>query len=144
MTLEEMITTLAPLVRQLTADCSPSITPALILAMIYLESKGDAGTINPRSRATGLMQVMPREANPQKFGDRPTQAQLLDPETNIRWGIRILQWSLRGDRTLEEGLYYYSGGTTWQDRGRYERMYWRPLQKYRLRIAKLLMEEPHG
>lgn len=138
MTLEEMITTWAPLVHQLTTNCSPPITPALILAMIYVESGGDATAINPRSRATGLLQVMPRETNPQIFGDRPTQEQLLDPETNIQWGIRILQWSLRGDRTLEEGLYNYSGGTTWQDSERYERLYWRPIQKYRLRISKLL------
>lgn len=134
----ETVMSWVPLVAELTADCAPPITPAVILAVIYLESKGDAGAINSRSGAAGLMQVMPREANPALFADRPTQEELLDPETNIAWGIRVLRWSLRGDRSLKQALYHYSGGHTWQDEQRYERLYWRTFQKYRRDVTRAL------
>ena len=133
--------TWTPLVIQLTADCTPPITPAVVLAIIYIESKGNAGAINPHGEATGLMQIMPKESNPAVFGTRPTKAELLDPQTNITWGIRILQVCLRGNRTLEEGLYYYSGGQAWQDYDRYRRLYWRPFQKARLQITRVMRTE---
>jgi len=135
MTLETIIAW-AGLVNQLTAGCVSPIDPATILAIIYRESGGDPNIINPHSGAVGLMQVMPREANPKLFANRPTEEELLDPETNIAWGIRILAYCLRGDRTLKEGLYYYSGGSAWQSRARYEECYWYPFLQFRRKVAK--------
>ena len=49
----------APLVsEQLTAQGVP-LPASLILAVINVESNGKAGIVNPKSGASGLMQVMP-------------------------------------------------------------------------------------
>lgn len=139
MTLESVMSWIS-LVTTLTSTCQPPIDAAVILAIIYRESRGDPNAINPHSGATGLMQVMPREANPKIFGDRPTQEELLDPETNITWGIRILSYCLREGRSLKDGLYYYSGGPAWKSVSLYEERYWRPFLRFRLQIAVQLRE----
>jgi soluble lytic murein transglycosylase-like protein len=141
MTIEEVLIWTS-LVTRLTANCSPPIDAATILAIIAMESGGDPNAINEAMGATGLMQVMPREANPGIFGSRPPQKKLLDPETNIRWGIRILQWSLQGNRSLEEGLYYYSGGRYWGNLQKYQDTYWKPFLKHRETIRQHLEEQP--
>lgn len=61
-------------------------------AIIRIESNGNPNAIGA-DQDTGLMQVMPREAG----YARPTQAALLDPDTNIEWGVKI----------LHDGLVYF-------------------------------------
>lgn len=78
-----------------------NLDPDLVAAVIVVESRG-----NPDARsysgATGLMQVMPLRG-------RPPVAELLDPDTNIEWGTRILagnvRWA-RGDLVMALGAYF--------------------------------------
>lgn len=132
------------LVTKLTVDCAPPITVPTILAIIAVESAGDPNAINLASGATGLMQVMPREANPKMFHNRPTQEELLDPETNIRWGIRILKHSMVHDVSLKpepalvRGLYRYSGGSYWKSWEEYMARYWCHFESAREKIQKKL------
>ena len=100
--------------------------PAMVLALIYMESRGNPAALNETSMATGLMQVMPREAGP-VFQGRPTSRELLDPETNILWGLKIL----RGLRTapggtLRSAIYHYTGGKEWPSQEEFKRTYWLP------------------
>lgn len=75
-------------------------------AVIILESAGKENAINASSGATGLMQVMPLEAG---FTGRPTQMELLDPDTNVKWGCQILKDKIARFSTLEAALCAYGG-----------------------------------
>ncbi len=74
-----------------------SIEPNLLAALILQESAGDAFAYS-HSGAVGLMQVMPRDGlaasfvclNGPCFQNRPTIAQLQDPEFNIAYGTNML------------------------------------------------------
>jgi soluble lytic murein transglycosylase-like protein len=129
------------MVTRLVAGCSAPIDVPTILAIIAMESGGDPNAVNEAMGATGLMQVMPREANPGIFSSRPPQKKLLDPETNIRWGIKVLKWSLQGNRSLEEALYYYSGGRYWKSPSQYQDTYWKPFLKRREEIRQHIEEQ---
>ena len=64
------------------------IDPALLAAVIYQESKFDAGA-ESRSGAIGLMQLTPATAHGiavRTGGSRFQTDDLLDPEINIRYG----------------------------------------------------------
>ena len=78
----------------------------MVHAIIILESKGDPNAINREYGAVGLLQIMPREAG---FTDRPTQAELLDPDLNVKWGCRILKDKIARFSTLEAALCAYGG-----------------------------------
>lgn len=80
----------------------------LAIGVGFVESKYD-----PKLRGThtvlGIMQVMPSTARFQ--GYRGTTEQLLDPETNIVWGMRELGWTwaaAKGDPCL--AIAKYKGG----------------------------------
>ena len=81
------------------------VDPDLVAAIIHVESRGNPGAIS-HSGAVGLMQVMARESG---YTSRPPRAELLDPATNIEWGLRILGDGLaffNGDVALALGEYY--------------------------------------
>ncbi|MBN1953812.1 MAG: lytic transglycosylase domain-containing protein [Anaerolineae bacterium] len=83
------------------------LDPDLVAALIWKESRGDAGACGPAG-AVGLMMIMPREAG---FTWRPTIAELEDPWTNLFWGCRVLATVIResgGD--LYNALAAYNGG----------------------------------
>ncbi len=71
-----------------------SIAPDLIYAVIYTESSFNPGLISSRN-AHGLMQVVPETAGGEvhawlgRFGT-PAAADLLNPDTNIRYGTSYL------------------------------------------------------
>jgi len=70
-----------------------SLDPALLAAVIYQESKFDAGA-ESKSGAIGLMQLTPATAHGiaiRTGGSRFHTSDLLDPEINIRYGA----WYLR-------------------------------------------------
>jgi hypothetical protein len=75
--------------------------PDLIAALIDKESDGDPNAISSAG-AVGLMQVMPRDGVAGTymckygpcFADRPTTAELLDPEFNIQFGTKYLAYLL--------------------------------------------------
>lgn len=62
-----------------------SVSPALVLAMIAVESSGRANALSPAG-AQGLMQLMPDTAS--RFGVRDA----LTPDQNIRGGVAYLDW----------------------------------------------------
>lgn len=129
----------------LTVQLAPAgIEPATILAIIWIESRGDSKVFNARSQATGLMQIMPQEAGA-IFADRPTIEELKDAQVNILWGIEVLEYSLHRGGSLYEALYRYSGGAAWKSRQDFAQKYWQPFLKARRQIrAELRKREPNG
>lgn len=87
------------------------IDPDLLLAIIKIESGGNARARNAASGATGLGQVMPSDSriHPEWFKDRPTSAQLLDPATNIEWMARVYKGNLDRVGGDPGKAYYYYG-----------------------------------
>lgn len=84
--------------------------PDLIRAVIYVESYGRELVVS-KSGACGLMQVMARDSSqvrPWLFRDRPTCAELKDPEFNIRWGVQYLAtlYHVWGDDWREALMHY--------------------------------------
>ena len=99
------------------------IDPALLAAVIYQESKFDAGA-ESRSGAIGLMQLTPATANGiaiRTGGSQFRTADLLNPEINIRYGAWYLANLFRkyGDERLV--LAAYNAGQGNVDRWRAER-----------------------
>jgi hypothetical protein len=69
----------------LQATVGTRVSPALVLAVIGIESAGQEGAVSPKG-ATGLMQLMPATA--ERFGVRDITA----PAENIRGGVAYLDW----------------------------------------------------
>jgi soluble lytic murein transglycosylase-like protein len=65
------------------------VPESVIKTIIDIELQGNPRAGNRASGATGLMQVMPREAGP-SFRDRPSREELLNPETNVDYGTGML------------------------------------------------------
>lgn len=84
------------------------VTARVIGATIITESNGNPNAVSSAG-AVGLMQVMPKEAGPD-FKDRPTKAELLDPEMNVHWGVKILSGYQAAHGSLLRGLAAYFGG----------------------------------
>lgn len=102
------------------------IEPLVILAIIWLESRGDPEAFNAVTDSTGLMQVVAREAGV-PFQNRPSIADLKDPRTNIEWGCKVLAFALRqSNGDLGGALYRYSGGSHWPSYRDFQHKYWRP------------------
>jgi soluble lytic murein transglycosylase-like protein len=93
------------------------LDPRVVGAIMLLESLGDPAAISCCG-AVGLMQVIPSDTENEKlrkwFSDRPTTAELLDPERNIDEGTRILAQGYRafaGDAAQQQKaiVSYYQG-----------------------------------
>jgi hypothetical protein len=86
----------------------------LLAALILQESGGDAGAYS-HSGAVGLMQVMPRDGlaaamicdSGPCFKDRPSMAELQDPEFNIAYGSKLLAGFVRRYGSVREALRAY-------------------------------------
>ena len=91
-----------------------SLEPNLVAAVMLQESGG-----NPRayshSGAVGLLQVMPRDGlaagfmcvNGPCFSNRPSMAELFNPEFNIAYGARMLAGLVRKTGSIREALRAY-------------------------------------
>ena len=94
------------------------LDPLLVLAVIAVESR-----FNPIAEsvagAKGLMQIIPRyhHAKLERYGGEQA---VLDPESNILVGTRILQEYVHRTGTLEAGLQFYNGAM-WDASARYSR-----------------------
>lgn len=86
------------------------LDPLLLLAVISVESR-----FNPIAEsvmgAKGLMQIIPKYHQGLLLAVGG-EAVLLDPESNIRLGARILQDYVYRTGTLEAGLQYYNGAVS--------------------------------
>jgi hypothetical protein len=93
----------------LTAEAARrNIPPALADAVATVESAYDAGA-RGSSGEVGLMQVLPSTAD--MLGFRGDLAQLADPETNIRLGVKYLAgaWEATGGRLCDTLMKYRAG-----------------------------------
>lgn len=107
------------------------VDPLDVAAIITIESYWDELIINESSLATGLGQIMPREAGKQ-FEDRPTIEELKDPETNIKWTCLLYsKYLLESGGSSYRALFHYSGGPAWESKKRYTKMYWREFWRAR-------------
>lgn len=83
------------------------LDPLLVLAVIAVESR-----FNPFAQsgmgAKGLMQIIPR-FHGARFKELGGEEAVLDPESNILVGARILQEYVHRTGTLEAGLQFYNG-----------------------------------
>lgn len=118
--------------------------PVEVLTVILQESGGNPNSYNPRSGATGLMNVMPSDTPILEyrpvFADRPTSEQLKDPATNLAIGCPILKDRLnRAHGDFKWAMFYYSGGDTHDPQGernreraftRYVKDYWPEYEKF--------------
>ena len=80
----------------LTATIGTDVSPALVLAMIAIESAGRTQAVS-HAGAEGLMQLMPATAK--RFGVNDS----MNPRENIRGGVTYLDWLLKefkGDPVL--------------------------------------------
>jgi len=89
------------------------IDPDLIAAMIVQESGGNPSAISHQG-AVGLMQVMPNDGstpfmceNGPCFANRPSTQELLDPEFNIKQGVKILREQIMKYNNVRGGLMGY-------------------------------------
>lgn len=100
-------------IETIVAEIAPrySLDPALVLAMIEVESQGKATAIS-RAGAIGLMQVMPQTCKyyvkSTTITLRDIKQMLFDPEFNIDIGCQHLKMLM--DRARAEALHKYSGG----------------------------------
>jgi soluble lytic murein transglycosylase-like protein len=91
-----------------------NLDPNLIGALILQESGGQP-TIMSSSGAVGLMQIMPRDGiasqfmciNGPCFSQRPTIAELSDPEFNLRFGSLMLSGLINKTGSVRETLKSY-------------------------------------
>jgi soluble lytic murein transglycosylase-like protein len=108
------------------AGARSGVDPLLIIAVIAVESR-----FNPIAQsdggAMGLMQVIPHY-HADKLGD----GSVLDPETNIQLGARVLKEYLRRGGTEVAGLQLYNGSSGDPDNGYAQRVL---AEKQRLREA---------
>lgn len=115
------------------------LDPALVAAVIMVESGGNPDAVNSKSKATGLMQVMPVEAG-ELFRDRPSMEQLKDPELNISWGCSIMSDAFWSTHSEWGALYRFSGGSYWETKygsdgaGMFTSLYWCKIQEHRKKI----------
>jgi hypothetical protein len=83
------------------------LDPLLVLAVISVESR-----FNPIAEsvmgAKGLMQIIPKY-HLDKLREAGGEDAVLDPESNIQVGTRILQEYVYRTGTLEAGLQFYNG-----------------------------------
>lgn len=90
------------------------LPPDLIAALIWQESGGNP-TIMSKSGAVGLMQVMPRDGiaasfmcvNGPCFSNRPSIAELEDPEFNVAFGTKYLAQLLAKHGDMRDALKAY-------------------------------------
>jgi len=94
-----------PLVLHFQAESS-ALDPAWILGLIAQESMGEPDVIgSDRVSPVGLMQIAP-------FAWRPSTRELLNPGTNIRWGMGILEELLNRRGDIRWALAAYNCGET--------------------------------
>lgn len=82
------------------------LDPVLVASIIQVESGGNQDSISHQG-AVGIMQIMSSDSGWSYFTDRPTQAQLLKPKTNIEWGCKILSGYIKEYGSVRDGVMHY-------------------------------------
>jgi soluble lytic murein transglycosylase-like protein len=101
------------------------LEPMDLIVTIIIESSGLPDAVGLKLESTGLMGIVPMTG-------RPDREQLLDPQTNIETGSRILaRYLVRTNGHKELALFLYSGGGAWADYTQFERLYLKPWRALR-------------
>lgn len=92
------------------------IDPALIVSMIWKESRFDADIVGDSGRSLGLMQIQPRwhGARMERLGC----TDLLDPYQNVTVGIDIVDGLIDSNMGIEWTLMAYNGGANYANKKR--------------------------
>lgn len=85
-----------------------NLNPAIVIAMIDVESKFKSDAVSDRGASFGLMQVQPRWHTERI--DRLGVYDLLDPYQNVEVGIDYLAELVAKDRGIAWALMAYNGG----------------------------------
>lgn len=99
----------------ITAAAQNTGLPANLIAAVILQESGGHPTILSHSGAVGLMQVMPRDGRASEFmcingpcfANRPSIAELKDPNFNINYGTQMLANLFAKYGSYREALYRY-------------------------------------
>jgi soluble lytic murein transglycosylase-like protein len=103
-----------------------NLDPNLIAAVMEIESGGNPSAYSP-SGAVGLMQIMPRDGiaasfmcgGTSCFSSRPSSSELLNPDSNIAYGARMLAGLVQRYGNTRDALYRYgpiNDGYSYADR----------------------------
>lgn len=92
---------------EIVANYYPSINPELVRAIVYHESRYNADIVNSKTKATGLMQLLPQWHA--KRGRKLGVEDLKDPYGNILTGCDYLN-SLFESYSYDYALNLYAGG----------------------------------
>ena len=80
----------------------------LMAAIVMQESSGDPNAIG-KAHDTGLAQVVPNEHPDPMFKNRPSQAQLLEPQFNLNYAACLLRDNIKRTGSVRRGLTAYNG-----------------------------------
>lgn len=99
-------------VKRICKDVYPDLDPDYILAMIYRESRFQPDALNPKTGATGLMQILPKwhTARAEKLG-----VSLYDWRGNILTGCDLLNEIVQDKGSLSYAVNFYAGGYEYAD-----------------------------
>ena len=89
---------------------SESEWDALVEALIWVESRGDASAVNPRTGATGILQIMPiyvKDANRLQNDTEFTLADRLSPEKSMEM-FRIIQQHYNPGRDIHKAIHLHN------------------------------------
>jgi soluble lytic murein transglycosylase-like protein len=120
-----------PLIRKYSTEYG--VDPDLVAAVLYVESKGDPYTVSPAG-AMGLMQITPGTANHLGVED------VLDPEENIRAGVKYLSW-LINKYDEPSALLAYNAGLSMLERNRIPKETQKFVEKV-LSVRSFLQDSP--
>lgn len=86
------------LVERVVAESNSPVPPSFVLALIEGESGGNPKALNPRSGATGLLQITksPIEGYNLRYQTGYGRQDMLEPEKNVRVGVWHLTQVVRG------------------------------------------------
>lgn len=83
---------------------------SLVEALIWVESRGDASAVNPRTGATGILQIMPiyvKDANRLQNDTEFTLADRLSPEKSMEM-FRIIQQHYNPGRDIHKAIHLHN------------------------------------
>lgn len=83
---------------------------ALVEALIWVESRGDASAVNPHTGATGILQIMPiyvEDANRLQNDTEFTLADRLSPERSMEM-FRIIQQHYNPGRDIHKAIHLHN------------------------------------
>lgn len=83
----------------------------VVLGIIQKESSGNPSALGDDGKSLGLMQLNFGAGTPQSVGFTGGKDELLDPSTNVRYGVRYFLSQLNRYRDLNKAILAYNAGS---------------------------------